>query len=380
MSSAPSTRGPVVSLVGHSVELVDHTLLSADLFGRMISAERKRSDRSGKGFVLMLVDGGMLLADEKIALDVARTLLSCVRDTDVAGWHAHHQAIGVIFTEIMTDSAEETLHLLRNRIQKALLESLTPHQVAQLGVSFHYYPEDSGSPENGQKNMSVMYPDVKHKQERRKIWYSLKRAIDIAGSLIALTMAAPLFLLTAVAIKLTSPGPVFFRQVRIGQYGAPFTFLKFRSMHVNCDSTIHKQYVRQLIAGRAERMHSGDAKEGVYKLTNDPRITRIGSLIRRTSMDELPQFINVLKGDMSMVGPRPALPYEVEAYDRWHRNRILEVKPGITGLWQVSGRSRVKFDDMVRLDLRYARACSLWLDIKILTLTPLAVVLGEGAY
>src|SRR4051812_45154990 len=142
MSSAPSTRGPVVSLVGHSVELVDHTLLSADLFGRMISAERKRSDRSGKGFVLMLVDGGMLLADEKIALDVARALLSCVRDTDVAGWHAHHQAIGVIFTEIVTDSAEETLHLLRNRIQKALLESLTPHQIAQLGVSFHYYPED----------------------------------------------------------------------------------------------------------------------------------------------------------------------------------------------------------------------------------------------
>jgi lipopolysaccharide/colanic/teichoic acid biosynthesis glycosyltransferase len=118
----------------------------------------------------------------------------------------------------------------------------------------------------------------------------------------------------------------------------------------------------------------------VYKLTKDPRITPVGSFLRRTSFDELPQFINVLRGDMSLVGPRPAVPYEVEAYDLWHRSRIFEVKPGITGLWQVNGRSRVKFDDMVRLDLRYARACSFWLDIKILLLTPIAVVFGEGAY
>ena len=380
MSSAPSTRRPVVPLIGHSVELVDRTLMSVDLFGRMISAERKRSDRSGKGFVLMLVDGGILLAEAKGERDVVGALLSCVRDTDVAGWHADRQVIGVIFTEIMTDSAEETLDLLRHRIDNALQELLTPQQLAQLRVSFHYYPEDSGSHENSRKNMSVMYPDVKHKQERKKTWYSLKRAIDIAGSAIALTIAAPLLLLIALAIKLSSPGPIFFRQDRVGQCGVPFTFLKFRSMYVNCDSTIHKQYVQQLIAGRAERMHSGDTKEGVYKLTNDPRITRIGSLLRRTSMDELPQFINVLKGEMSLVGPRPALPYEVEAYNQWHRNRILEVKPGITGLWQVSGRSRVKFDDMVRLDLRYARMCSLWLDIKIITLTPLAVLMGAGAY
>ena len=137
--------------------------------------------------------------------------------------------------------------------------------------------------------------------------------------------------------------------------------------------------MQQLIAGRAERMPSDKSKEGVYKLTKDPRITRVGSFLRRTSLDELPQFINVLKGEMSLVGPRPAVPYEVEAYDLWHRNRILEVKPGITGLWQVSGRSQVKFDDMVRLDLRYARACSFWLDVKILTRTPL-VMFGEGAY
>jgi lipopolysaccharide/colanic/teichoic acid biosynthesis glycosyltransferase len=380
MSSAPSTARPVVSLVSQTVGAVDRTLMAADLFSRTISGERKRSDRSGKGFVLMLVDSPGLLAHSKSARDLAEALFTCVRDTDVAGWHADRQTVGVIFTEIVADSAEATVDILRARAHKALQEHLQPHQFAPLQVTFHYYPEGSDSLDDDRKNISVIYPDVKHKQESRRIWFSLKRAIDVIGSLSALALAAPVFVLIAAVIKLTSPGPVFFRQVRVGQYGVPFTFLKFRSMFVNCDSAIHKQYVQQLIAGHAERMPSENAKEGVYKLTRDPRITRIGSILRRTSLDELPQFINVLMGQMSLVGPRPAVPYEVEAYDLWHRSRILEVKPGITGLWQVSGRSRVKFDDMVRLDLRYARSCSLWLDLKILTLTPLAVVFGEGAY
>src|SRR2546422_5417446 len=118
----------------------------------------------------------------------------------------------------------------------------------------------------------------------------------------------------------------------------------------------------------------------IYKLTNDPRLTRLGRFLRKTSLDELPQFLNVLRGEMSMVGPRPPIPYELEAYDIWHRRRLLDVQPGITGLWQVSGRSRLPFDDMVRLDLKYARAWSLWLDLKILLRTPHAVFSGEGAY
>ncbi len=121
-------------------------------------------------------------------------------------------------------------------------------------------------------------------------------------------------------------------------------------------------------------------KAPVYKMTDDPRITRIGRFIRRTSIDELPQFLNVLRGDMSLVGPRPPLAYEFQEYDIWHRRRVLEIKPGLTGLWQVSGRSRVRFDDMVRLDLQYARDWSLWLDIKILLETPKAVLMGDGAY
>jgi lipopolysaccharide/colanic/teichoic acid biosynthesis glycosyltransferase len=150
-------------------------------------------------------------------------------------------------------------------------------------------------------------------------------------------------------------------------------------MHVRNDASTHKEYVRQLIAGKAEKHPSDGNEDGVYKITKDPRITTVGAFLRRSSLDELPQFINVLRGEMSLVGPRPPVPYEVEAYDLWHRRRVLEAKPGITGLWQVSGRSRIKFDDMVRLDLHYAQHWSPWLDLKIILRTP-GVMLGEGAY
>jgi lipopolysaccharide/colanic/teichoic acid biosynthesis glycosyltransferase len=135
-----------------------------------------------------------------------------------------------------------------------------------------------------------------------------------------------------------------------------------------------------LIAGNAERQTAKGNGHGIYKLTKDPRVTRVGAFLRKTSLDELPQLINVLRGEMSLVGPRPAIPYEVEAYQTWHRRRVLEAKPGITGLWQVGGRSRVGFDEMVRLDVRYAAKRSFWLDMKILLLTPRAVIMGEGAY
>ena len=145
-------------------------------------------------------------------------------------------------------------------------------------------------------------------------------------------------------------------------HGTMFTFLKFRSMSVNNDTTVHKEYVRQLIAGTAGSNGAKNGK-GIYKLIADPRVTAVGRFLRRTSIDELPQFINVLRGEMSLVGPRPPIAYEVESYDLWHRRRLLEAKPGITGLWQVNGRSRVKFDEMVRLDLQYARTWTPWLDL-----------------
>jgi len=151
-------------------------------------------------------------------------------------------------------------------------------------------------------------------------------------------------------------------------------------MHAVNDVEIHKDYVTRFIAGRVEPQPSATNGKAVYKLTKDPRLTRVGTFLRKTSLDELPQFINVLLGEMSLVGPRPPIPYELEAYDIWHRRRLVEVKPGITGLWQVNGRSRVRFEDMVRLDLRYATTWSVWLDIKILFRTPFAVFSGDGAH
>jgi lipopolysaccharide/colanic/teichoic acid biosynthesis glycosyltransferase len=209
-----------------------------------------------------------------------------------------------------------------------------------------------------------------------------KRLMDIVGSTLVLVILAPVFVVVALAIKASSKGPVLFRQRRVGQYGRPFTFLKFRSMHVGNDSSVHREYVTQLIAGEAQRNPcKGNGNGiGVYKLTNDARITRVGVFLRRSSLDELPQLLNVLNGEMSLVGPRPAIPYEVAAYQTWHRRRVLEVKPGITGLWQVSGRCKVEFDEMVRLDLRYAKTWSPWLDMKILLRTPRAVLVGDGAH
>jgi len=173
---------------------------------------------------------------------------------------------------------------------------------------------------------------------------------------------------------------VFFRQQRLGQRGVPFVFLKFRSMYAGNDPSSHRNYVCELIRGETKCKTSKQNGAAVYKQTADARITPLGNFLRRTSLDELPQFFNVFKGEMSLVGPRPPIAYEVEAYDTWHRRRLLEAKPGITGLWQVNGRSRVKFDDMVRLDLKYASTWSLWLDLKILLRTPYAVLLGEGAH
>jgi lipopolysaccharide/colanic/teichoic acid biosynthesis glycosyltransferase len=204
--------------------------------------------------------------------------------------------------------------------------------------------------------------------------------MDIAGSVLALTIFSPLFAVISIAIKLTSKGPILFRQQRVGRYGKTFTFFKFRSMESVNDPSIHKEYVKRFISGKVESEQAGPNQHAVYKIREDPRVTRIGKFLRKTSLDELPQFVNVLRGEMSLVGPRPPIPYELENYDIWHRRRVLEAKPGITGLWQVRGRSKTSFDDMVRLDLRYARGWSPWLDIKILLQTPRAVFSGEGAH
>jgi len=202
-----------------------------------------------------------------------------------------------------------------------------------------------------------------------------KRIFDTLAATIGLILLSPMLLFVAIAIKLDSPGPVFYRQARVGENGRLFTMLKFRSMKIGNDASVHKQYVAKLIQ---ENLSADQLGGKSLKLENDPRITRVGKIIRKTSIDELPQLFNVLRGEMSLVGPRPAIPYEVELYQDWHKRRF-DAIPGITGFWQVKGRNLVSFDEMVRMDIEYIEKQSLWLDIKILLQTPLAVFTGKGA-
>jgi len=306
-------------------------------------------------------------------------ILSAIRETDTAGWHKEYSALGVIFAELGTADKESIIGTLRAKMTTVLKAVLDADQWEQINITFYCFPDDWKPDESGQP-LANLYPDLVQRDEARRASRALKRAIDLLGSVTALILLAPALLVVAIAIKLSSPGPVLFRQTRVGQYGVPFTCLKFRSMHAINDAQIHKEYVKRFIAGNVDARPSDGNGKVVYKLTKDPRLTSIGPFLRKTSLDEFPQFLNVLWGQMSLVGPRPPIPYELEAYDIWHRRRLLEVKPGITGLWQVNGRSRLRFDDMVRLDLRYATTWSVWLDIKILLRTPHAVFSGEGAH
>jgi exopolysaccharide biosynthesis polyprenyl glycosylphosphotransferase len=275
-----------------------------------------------------------------------------------------------MFTEISTDERSSNVSTVMNRISETLKSSLAPQSFSQLSISLHVFPEDWNQ-DTSQGN-PTLYPDLLHRHASQSAARAIKRLIDIVGSAAALLFLAPVFLVVAALVKLSSKGPILFKQERLGQFGKPFTFLKFRSMYVDNDHKVHQTFIKRVIKGEHDGV-SEDGNKAVYKMINDPRITRIGRIIRRASLDELPQFINVLKGEMSLVGPRPPIAYECEVYDIWHRRRVLEVKPGITGLWQVKGRSRVCFDEMVRLDLQYARNWSLWLDIQILLQTPRAL-------
>jgi lipopolysaccharide/colanic/teichoic acid biosynthesis glycosyltransferase len=349
----------------------------------MISLERKRTERSGKPFLLMLLDmGNGLLSDKsEKALDKILSALSLsTRETDITGWYKKNSVVGVMFTEFGAEDRNSILSTIMTRVSETLRNNLSSRQFGVISISFHLFPEEWDQDIPQRPSNPTLYPDLTRRDNARKSFCVIKRIMDIVGSALSLFLFAPILLIIAIAVKLTSEGPIFFRQKRVGQYGEQFVFLKFRSMYVNNDASVHKAFVKQLIAGNAQSQPGNGNGNGVYKLTRDSRITRIGGFLRRTSLDELPQFINVLKGEMSLVGPRPAIAYEVEAYDIWHRRRVLEAKPGITGLWQVNGRSRIKFDDMVRLDLRYAKTWSPWMDLKILLRTPVAVVFGDGAY
>ena len=365
-------------------DLRNSIFFSEPSFNQMLRLEQKRAERSGKGFLLMLLDLSNLLDESQgrfRALRGIEGVLPCFRDTDIKGWYKKDRVIGIILTEVsvLDDTFKDLVYF---KILTHLCDLLGESDAKKIEISLHTFPED---PKNGDADGRYdpnLHPDLGRRTLSNRISLISKRAMDILGSAVALIILSPLLLAIALAIKLTSKGPVLFRQERLGLRGKGFIFLKFRSMYVDCDERAHKDYVERFIQQQesaASRTVDGKVAE-VYKLQDDPRITPLGRLLRRTSLDEFPQFINVLRGEMSLVGPRPPIPYEFDFYGVWHRRRILEARPGITGLWQVEGRSSTTFDEMVRFDLRYTREWSLWLDIKILLKTPWVVLTCRGGY
>jgi lipopolysaccharide/colanic/teichoic acid biosynthesis glycosyltransferase len=356
--------------------------LEEDTFHTMLALERRRAERSRKPFVLMLLDAHALFQNGnsgRLLEQLTSAVLASSRETDLIGWYKQGSILGVIFTEVNLSEKNPITQALLGKVVKALHERVDRQYASKVVITAHLFPENLN--QNGPDSSAdvSLYPDLTQQGSRKRLPLIAKRAIDIAGSSALLLVLSPIFAVIAIAIKLSSEGPVFFAQERLGQFGAPFKCLKFRTMYSNNDPKIHRDYVERFIAGKATEARS-DSGSMVYKIMDDPRITPVGRFLRKISFDEIPQFWNVLCGDMSLVGPRPPVAYEFRVYDIWHRRRVLEVKPGVTGLWQVSGRSRTSFDDMVRLDLRYSQSWSLWLDLKILAATPRAVLTGDGAY
>lgn len=360
----------------------DFDLHDESLFHEELRLERKRTGRSGRPFLLMTIDIGCINNNEKekILKKFISQMRKQTRETDIKGWYTHDTVVGIIFTEVDGDDTKSVTNIISNRVKSNICNVVKSEFLEEIRISLHWFPNGKEKFEiNCADQNKIFYPDIlgkrKHKYEAISLF--IKRGIDIIGGLLGLILFSPFFIVIPILIKISSKGPVLYKQERIGLFGQKFTFLKFRTMLASCSESCHKEYVENLINDKND---NGIGRNGVYKMSEDSRVTAIGRFLRKTSLDELPQFINVLKGEMSLVGPRPPIPYECEYYKIWHMRRVIEVKPGITGLWQVEGRSSCSFNDMVRLDLKYIKDWSLWLDIKILLKTPWIVIKGNGAY
>jgi exopolysaccharide biosynthesis polyprenyl glycosylphosphotransferase len=339
-------------------------------FIEQLRLEKLRVQRSKSTLSIILLNIDEKAEGESFNMvEILNDVRTKTRATDFSGF-INHKTIGVLLPDTDEKGAKEIC-------EKLVRENNNP----TLSSTISTYPDHifESLAKNGCIRSDTFPFELENAAEASEFKLLLKRAVDIAGSIVGILIFMPVMLITALAIKATSAGPVIFSQARLGKQGIPFTFYKFRSMHVNMDDQIHRKYIQDFINGDQAKANQGDAEEPFFKIKSDPRITPVGKFIRKTSIDELPQFFNVLKGDMSLVGPRPPLPYEAEKYQAWHLRRILEMKPGITGLWQVEGRSKTDWDDTVRLDIRYIQNWSLLFDLKILLKTVKVVLRDRGA-
>lgn len=347
-------------------------------FHTLIEKERSRAERTGMEFSLVCFDASGQNGAAADALDrLAGALAGRTRDADEVGWYAD-LCIGAL----LPGTGSKGAWMYAKDLQSKTFGAPSPVQCTVYTYPSLWFSSRQNGNGSGQLDLPVQGSDKGnggsagaeqtrepvenlHEVVSRKIplW---KRAMDILGATAGLILLSPLFLLIAVIIKIVSPGPVFFRQERVGHAGKPFTFLKFRTMHVNNDATIHRQYLSSLI--------SGDQAMEKLDTDRDPRIIRFGRFFRQSCLDELPQLINVLRGEMSLVGPRPCLPYEAQEYLLWHSRRF-DTVPGMTGLWQVNGKNKTTFKEMIRFDIVYAQRISPWLDLKILLKTGPAILM-----
>ncbi len=384
-------------------------LLSAKQLYLLMERERGRADRNDHEFSVIILALGQNAARGEFSRRVAQTLFQRVRFTDDAGW-LDERHLGLVLPDTSATGAQKLANDLRILFTE-LLPAMTCEIITYPSDWFdedasrrsEILPHEAFAKTHAHRSTDFQSAKASFVEVRKshmtlsstKDWQDApasktetsaaellpffvrplplwKRSMDIAGGLVGIILLAPALLLIALAIKLNSRGPVFFMQKRIGQGNSPFMMYKFRSMTTGASEELHRQHLNDLVAGKNSN--------GVFKLTNDPRTTAVGKFIRKWSLDELPQLLNVLKSEMTLVGPRPEPCYASANYQRWYHRRALEMKPGITGLWQIEGRSRVPYEEMIRMDLRYCQSLSLWTDLKLLCRTFKAVLSHAGAY
>jgi lipopolysaccharide/colanic/teichoic acid biosynthesis glycosyltransferase len=354
---------------------------SSGEFASILHRERDRADRTGQEFSMAVFEVGNGYRKTHAARNLVPILTHRIRSTDAIGWLVDGR-IGAVLPHTRPECAWKFVA----NVRKAYNGSAPPECVVYVYPSSWLPGDERGSlrdplslrktpvpGESGDSGLRFSRADTAdsgrpieelepHFLFRIPLW---KRAIDIAGSLVAILLLSPLLLLVALLIRIISPGPVLFRQKRVGYLGKVFTMWKIRTMHMNADTTLHRNYLRDLIHNEKEMIKLDHGR--------DPRIIPFGKILRATGIDELPQLINVLLGDMSLVGPRPCLPYEAREYDSWQKRRF-DAVPGLTGLWQVNGKNRTTFKEMMRLDIDYARKRAFLLDVMIVLKTIPAIV------
>lgn len=353
----------------------DYTFYPEEYFRKMLVLERKRSERSNNSFIIMFLDVSNFkngFTKHRVTNKLCKMLSQNTREIDIKGWYKKNNTLGILYTEINDIESE----FLKSRMYENISKTLKPDSAKLISITCLSFPEDFKKKPDIESEQNAIVYNLSRSHFCKQIALFFKRQIDILGGLTALILSAPLFIVIPILIKLTSKGPVFYKQKRIGKYGKSFTLLKFRTMRVDNNPSIDQHYIKKYIAGQKEEsVKNNDA----YKIKDDPRVTKIGKFLRKSSLDGLPQLINVLIGHMSLVGPRPAIQYEVDEYDMWHKRRVIEVKPGITGIWQVKGRSVTDFDNMVRMDIQYIKRWTPVMDLKLILQVPLVLFKTKGA-